>query len=297
MKILISRHNGLGDIVMAVPYVGNFLKLGYQVTFECVDAHWPWLQKLLPGVQCKNLDVDPYSDYRQVHHQYDHFLNFNRCEQQDGFAIELRRIYPKTQPVNMQYLYGIMCRLRGLHTPRELSPSKWVMRPGTLRTGSPVIFTKSTSPTRTMGATLLEKLREAFPTAEVDPTYPNKLALIEAMGHAPWMIGMDSGAIHVAEMMGTPWVCLHTTFDHPSRHQFYVHGTSIQSSKPMSPCYEHGGCRACDGEHVRLEQGLHLTCIDAFDVQEIRFELTELLNRLVANESNPFHPQGVPDGK
>lgn len=40
MKILISLHNGIGDLIITFPILKHLLSLGYDITYETVDYNF-----------------------------------------------------------------------------------------------------------------------------------------------------------------------------------------------------------------------------------------------------------------
>lgn len=253
MRIGVARHNGLGDIVMLLPFLLNWTKEGHEVTLYSVHQdHGAWVKRFAPEIRVRDLDHDPYTDFRHSHPHQDRFLNLNRLELQDDLAVAMG-----VTPVNWQYMVATQARLHGLSVPSNWSPSSCV-NPPPARDDRVLIFGRSTHPTRTMGPATISRLLEMYPGATLNPHYRDKVEMIEAIGRAGLVVGTDSGAIHVAEMMRTPWVCLHTTFSHNTRHKFYHYGRSTHSNLNCAPCYHHNGCGDCHGQ-----------CNDSFDLEKM----------------------------
>lgn len=269
MKILFARHNGLGDIIMAVPLMALLVREGHQITLETTPENFAWVSSYVDGVKCGGCDlsVPVYEDSRQSREGYDHYVNLNRAEAQCLVAWDVG-----IQPISQQHLFAILVRIRGLPTPTNLSPGDWTSIPNSgdcRRDGQPLIFTKATGPARTLDEATVGNLRVAFPDAVIDPVFPNRETLIWNIRRAKWILGTDSGPVHAAELTRTPWVCLHTTFSHQKVHGFYKWGMGVQSSAPASPCFIHGWCGKCGG-----------SCISGFDVQNIQKAVHENLMRV-----------------
>jgi hypothetical protein len=253
MRILIARHNGLGDMVMLFPFIGTYLAAGHQVTVETHPRNHEFLRWVFPSVQTLACTCDPYTDFRQRQHGFDVLLNYNRLELIDGLYRDLG-----LPALNWQLQCLAIALQAGLPRVADLSPSAYVDYPVKKVRGSVMVFTRSTHHSRTMGPSVVDQLRQKYPNATIDPEYETQVGLAEHIAHADLVIGMDSGAIHVAEAFKTRWVCLHTTFDEASRHQFYKHGVCHQSDHTSSPCYAHDGCGFCGG-----------ACPSEFNIKEL----------------------------
>lgn len=244
MKVAIARHNGLGDLVMAMPFIITLCDAGHDVTIETdISRNLEWLNWLAPKAAVVNCRCDPYTDFRQHQPGFDRLLNFNRLELVDSTSRRLGG------PYNWQEMMLTMIAAAGLPVPADLSPSKYVRQsirkslpaPGR---GGVLVFAKSSHPSRRLCERSLECISQVYPKALVDPRFPGLLDLFKAVHSASLVIGCDTGAVHVAEAMGTRWLCVHTTFDEHTRHKHYLFGTALQAHYP---CYSHDWCDGCMG--------------------------------------------------
>jgi hypothetical protein len=239
MKILIGRHNGVGDLIMAVPFIVSYLEMGHEVTLACSPGRHDWLRWLIPGLPLIDCVSNPYEDFAFEAAGYDAYLNLNKTE----FADDVSAFF-KHRPMNQQAIYAFLAKLHQLPLPsRGMSPSRYINRP-TERGNETILFAKSTHPSRTLPEAMVAEIRRRRPDIVVDP--PGSLMeLSERVARARQVIGTDSGGVHLAELFRTPWRVLHTTFDYETRHTFYEYGsaaTSLQADAPCSPCRRHEGC-------------------------------------------------------
>jgi Domain of unknown function (DUF4214)/Glycosyltransferase family 9 (heptosyltransferase) len=240
MDILIGRHNGIGDLIMAVPLIGHLLDRGHNVTMMTRERNHDFLRWIFPKLLTTPHDVQPEMDWRSSVPGFDKYLNFNRVIELTDDQTCLRN----GLPMNQQEVYCLLVisQMGGLENiPANLSPSRWIKQVYD-KSGPTMVFTRSTHPSRRIEAPVLEQLLKRYPDAVIDPQYETQIQFAEAVARARLVIAPDSGAIHVAELVSTPWICLHTVMDHSMRHLFYEHGRSIQSSVACSPCRRHGGC-------------------------------------------------------
>ena len=239
---------------MAVPFIGTYLELGHDVTLACDPGKHHWLTWAFPQLKVIDCICNPYEDYNQTAEGYDVYLNLNRVELLDSISSATG-----WEVLNQQYSYSIVAALRGLPLPHKgFSPSRYVDYP-IAHGGQVMVFTKGSHASRTMAPELAEELRRRAPDAVFDPEYGSLIELSQAIAGAREVIGMDSGAVHIAEMFSTPWRVLHTTMNFKIRHKFYEYGdetSSLQAGLECSPCYDHGGCE-------------DLQCTKSFPVEQL----------------------------
>ena len=239
MNVLFSRHNGMGDVVMALPFALAAARAGHVVAFETEPSNHDWLRLVAgPWLAPLPLVCNPYDDFRAEVPGYDRFVNLNRLELLDEW-----RTANKRRARSQQEAIADRVLLAGLPVPPSLSPAG-LWEHGLEKGSEVLVFSKSTSPSRAIGPKTLEKILEKFPGATVDPHYGSKVELLEAVARAKGVLAADSGPVHLAELCGTKWTCFHTTFDEEARHARYAHGICVQSRVPCSPCFLHGGCAA-----------------------------------------------------
>ena len=253
MKILIGRHNGIGDLIMAAPFIATYLELGHEVTLSCVVERHSFMTWVFPNLSVIGCSRNPYDDFRDAVPGYDVYLNLNNSEHADGVSA-----YFNGRGINQQAIYAFLAKLKGLPMPtRGLSPSRYISYPAE-RGNETILFSKSTHPSRNLPDSLVDQLRARMPDLVVNP--PGDLIdLSERVARAKQVIGVDSGGIHLAEAFKTPWRVLHTTFDFETRHSFYEYGdrvSSLQAGVACSPCRQHGGCA-------------NIICTAAFDPEAV----------------------------
>lgn len=244
MRIGVARHNGLGDIIMLMPFVMYWMEQGHEVTLYTHHKHHEWLYRSVPGLQFSDCDMNPYEDFRTTHPRHDKFVNLNRLELWDDCAVALG-----TRPMNWQSMINVVACTQGLpaiHDRTLLSPSRWPLhkmtRPKEFK--SPILFTKSTHQSRCLGPNTIAGIQKMHPDIVVDPQFNSTFEFAVAVHDASFIIGTDAGAVHVGEMMGTPTLCLHSAFDLETRHLYYRHVWTINAENHKT-CYRHGGCDVC----------------------------------------------------
>ena len=239
---------------MAIPFIAGYLEMGYDVTLACDPNNHGWLPLVLPELKIIDCPWEPYKDFHQVADGFDVYLNLNRVEILDDMMRELH-----VSPINMQLSYSILAAQKGLPRPKKgLSPSRYIDYRAE-RGEEVLIFTRSTHPSRSLAPEVVSALRRSAPGALIDPKFPDLVTMCKAIAAARAVIGVDSGAVHLAEVFRTPWRVLHTTMDFEKRHHFYEHGsaiTSLQAATPCSPCFQHSGCD-------------NVVCTSSFDTKDI----------------------------
>jgi len=247
-KVLVSRHNGIGDLAMILPFVDSVIKSGADVTLECdVKLNGAWLKAVMPELKTKQIVVHPYTDERKTVDGFDIFIGLNRLPE----SYDDRVVSGLEKPMSQQVLYWDAFNVSGVQTPDigELTPAIVIapnyQRDYDKRKKRTLVFTKSTSPSRTVSiSTMVNALENTILEGEViyNPTYPSREGLLEAIADSRLVVSVDSGAIHMAELTHTSWICLQTTMSGAMRHVSYKYGVDIQSSSKCSPCHAHGGC-------------------------------------------------------
>lgn len=262
LKILIGRHNGIGDLLMAVPFIATYRDLGHDVTLACAYPRHAWMSWLFPDVKIVDPWIahrSPYTDFDEEADGYDIYLNLNHTEMADSVSATF-----KAASINQQLVYAFLATRKKLPMPtRGLSPSEYISFP--VRRGEEtLLFAQSTHSTRSLPDALVDKIRRRRPDIVINPP-GTMIELSERVARAKLVIGTDSGGVHLAEAFRTPWRVLNTTFDFDSRYSFYKYGdrtTSLQANIACSPCSWHSGC----GQPV---------CTGAFDVDAILAPLGE----------------------
>lgn len=248
MKITVIRSKGVGDLVMAVPIVQELLNNGHEIVIDTDQEHFEWLghvfndrpvsftSRMSNNVRrMRTLEYFPYDYGKNV-------INLNGgTEMEDNRCANTGLV-----PVSRIEVYRIAAVKKGFIGENCVIKSPSVAWRHKLdRNGKTFIFNTATCAQRSVP---IDVILKRFPELSnedvvVDPHYPSKLEFLLAVATASKLIGVDSGALHVAELTGTPWTCLHTTHTHATRNSNYIHGQSIQSSCRCSPCYSSFGCR------------------------------------------------------
>lgn len=241
MKILITRHNGIGDVIAAMPLAMHFAHSWHEVEFHTVHNNHPIINALYPEIKTGDLHHDPGHRTPKAE-GFDRFINLDRFEPIDRYFVDI-----KHQHINIQAMYGILALQAGFDDsdlPVELSPSVYTnyQRP---KNNELLIFSESTHESRGIDPAIVDQivaLKSKDYTVVVNPKYDSKLQLLQAIASAQQVIGCDSGPIHLAEATKTPWTCFHTTFDNYTRHKYYHYGKVKESYIECSPCHSHVGC-------------------------------------------------------
>ena len=97
----------------------------------------------------------------------------------------------------------------------------------------------------------------------IDPHYSNLYELCGSINNAKLVVTVDTGTLHLSEILSTPWIGLFTNNCENILSKYYTHNRSIiKSNIACSPCnYHGGGCpRNNDNE---------FNCINGFDSTQI----------------------------
>jgi hypothetical protein len=259
----IIRHNGMGDIIMAIPWIAPSWAT-HELTIETNFINIKWLEWLFPGIKIEHCSCDPYHDMRRSIPGFDVVVNLNMME-----GLDMIRTGMGLLPINQQDTYTVLFYHAGVNPPVEgLSPGD-MAKEKSRGDGPALVFFRATTPSRCVSARVADMVGEILSEMSIphyiNPDYSGRLSMMDNISKARMVIGGDSGAIHAAEMFGVPWLCLNTTFDRESRHKYYKRGLDLQAKKECSPCYgHHGNCQ-------------ELGCVDAFDRNDIRENIERLL--------------------
>lgn len=248
MRVMFARHNGIGDICMAIPFMAAVAQAGNEVHFMTDKSNVNWCNKILTFAKSRAMDMNPYADHRLSISGYDAYVNYNNVEQVDYYT-ELMGV-----PVPIrQVLYVALTRQHGLPLPPQFSPRRFVERPMVARSENVLVFSKAAgNVSRTLLPNVVADIVDVYPDAIVDPIYEDKWDLFRAIAGARLVVSTESGPYHIAETVGTPWRALYTTFSPEVLSHFYELGKCLQSSVACSPCHKHSGC-------------LDITCTGRFD--------------------------------
>ncbi|RMG07989.1 MAG: lipopolysaccharide heptosyltransferase family protein [Planctomycetota bacterium] len=133
-----------------------------------------------------------------------------------------------------------------------------------------------------------ERLAAAAPGARVAPATASLLELAVLLGESDLFVGVDSGPLHLAAMLGTPVLGLYGP-KHPGTYgPFWPEGRVVRADEPCSPC-RHRRCPRPDaawqeagGARLRISP-----CMDALSVEAALAAARELLARALPSEGPP----------
>jgi len=262
--VLISLHNGLGDLILTFPYVNHLLAKNYIVTFETVTYNFDLIKYFFN----ESVNLIPYThslDYSQKYKQYDYVVNLNNIYRfndmskkfKDKHAMELNR------QILVMFLF-LNSHIRDV--PNSLSLSNPFKIKKTL-TNQILFFSNSRSAdNRKINQLTLDNIKKFYKDRNdiiIDPRYSNLYELCEAINNAKLVVTVDTGTLHLSEILSTPWIGLFTNNCENILSKYYVHNKYIiKSNVHCSPCNYHGG--GCD-KNTNGE----FECINGFDSTHI----------------------------
>jgi len=259
IKVLISRHNGIGDIIMSIPFIFGLPSSEYDVTYETVEENFSLINYLIPNLKLKKLTEIPFEDYRVIQNGYDVLINLNRSILHNCMCWQYMDVDGLKS--NQQVLYAFIVSLHGLPVPINLSPSAYIHKEKH-PTNKILIFTKSTINNRSLSRRITDRLEELCDNKQIflNPWFDTKSKLAEEINNAKFVISVDTGTLHLAEALSTKWIGLYTNMSGITRVKYYKHGEIIQSSAECSPCNFHGFREMCITKDNKIE------CTYGFDV-------------------------------
>ena len=258
-KVLISRHNGIGDIIMTIPFVLGLSSNEYDVTYETIEENFGFIKYLIPNLKLKLLSVPSvYTDCRAVEDGYDILVNLNRLMEGNNLAFRYQDV--EGLALNQQILTAIIFTLHGLPTPFELSPSAYIHKEKH-PTNKILIFTNSTNSNRSVSKRILGELEKVCNNRQIflNPKYESLIVLAEEINNAKFVMSVDTGPLHLAEALSTKWFGLYTNMSGITRVKYYKYGEFIQSKAECAPCNYHA-------KNCRCSIELPFECTDGFDV-------------------------------
>ena len=86
MRVMFARHNGIGDICMAIPFMAVVAQLGHEVHFMTDPSNVNWCNQIIRFARTFPMDMNPYADHRLALPGYDVYVNFNNIEQVDYYT-------------------------------------------------------------------------------------------------------------------------------------------------------------------------------------------------------------------
>jgi hypothetical protein len=247
-KVLVSLHNGIGDLVITFPIIKHLMSIAFDITYETVQNNFSLIEYFFgDDVKCI-----PYTDHTDPHKKYigqfDYIVNLNNMY----LLNDISHYYYKdnhAKQINRQVLVNFMFVNSYINDiPKDLDmSSRFDIQKQ--QNDKVLIFTQSKSAeNRKIYYELVCKLKDHYKHNNrviFDPIYSSVKELCQCINNASLVITVDTGPLHVAEILKTDWVGLFTNLGKPVLTKYYKYGKNvIQSSVPCSPCNYHGG--GCD---------------------------------------------------
>lgn len=240
-KIIISLHNGLGDLVMTFPFINILLKSQYEITFDTCSYNHDFLRYFFKDkLQYSTFNDTSWNKFYDPN--YNIVCNLNRLyklnETANNFKIERLRnvgIYPVI--LTLLLTYGIP---ESDCTPDNFNPG--IFNIEKQKNNKLLLFFQSTAGNRALDTKIVEQLRLEFEKYEnviINPQFENKFILCEEINNAKFVLTMDSGPLHISEALKTPYHGLLTINDFNQFGIHYNYGVFTTSSVNCSPCNIH----------------------------------------------------------
>lgn len=273
-KVLVSLHNGIGDLVITFPIIKHLISIGFDITYETVPNNFSLIEYFFSDrVKCITYTdhTDPHKKYAG---QFDYIVNLNNIY----LLNDISHYYYKdnhAKQINRQVLVNFMFVNSYINDiPKDLDMSSRFDIPKQ-QNNTILVFTQSKSAeNRKIYYELVCKLKEHYKHNNrviLDPVYSSVKELCHNINNASVVITVDTGTLHIAEILKTPWVGLFTNLGEPVLTKYYKYGKKvIQSSALCSPCNYHGG--GCNRNH----EG-QFNCIYGFDFETLKNTIDENL--------------------
>lgn len=250
-KVLVSLHNGIGDLIITFPIIQHLLSLDYDITYETVRNNFDLIEYFfkdkIQTIEYKD-NIDPSKKY----------LNKTSDESLYDFVVNLNNMYllndishyyykdPHAKQINRQILINFLFINAYIKdVPHDLDMSRH-FDTFKYQTDNIIVFTQSKSAeNRKIHYDLVCKLTNHYKcntNVIIDPKYNNLKELCQNINDAKLVITVDTGTLHISEILKTNWVGLFTNFGENVLTKYYKYGIKIiQSNVPCSPCNYHGG--------------------------------------------------------
>lgn len=274
-KLLISLHNGVGDLVITFPFIFHLLKSDqHEITYETVEYNFSILDYFF-GDKIKKI---PYTSHEitqlEDRKKYDYVVDLNRLYDLNYISnFFYNDAHGKL--VNRQLLVAFLFRYnRVFDVPETLSMSGYVTPPPN-RTNDILLFTTSRGAgNRKLSDDIVKNLKNSLSDDSFifNPHCENLYELCEKIRVAKLVVTVDTGPLHIAELLGTKWIGLLTNNDKEIITKYYENGVHVLKSKaPCSPCNYHGvGCK--------LNKNDQYDCTEGFSESEIISHILKYLN-------------------
>lgn len=263
-NILISLHNGIGDLILTFPHVKNLLDKSYNITFETV----PYNFDLIKYFFNENVNLIPYTNqlnYLEKYKQYDYVVNLNNMYLLNDISNQFRDDHAKqlNRQILMSFLF-LNSNIKDIPVSLSLSePFKFNKNPS----NQILFFSNSRSAdNRKINDITLDNIKSFYKgiiDVIIDPRYSNLYELCEGINNAKLVVTVDTGTLHLSEILSTPWIGLYTNNSENILSKYYIHNKYIiKSTVPCSPCNYHGGGCAKNNNN-------EFECVNGFDSNQI----------------------------
>lgn len=273
-RVLVSLHNGAGDLVITFPFVAHLLSKGYTVSYETVPGNFDLIRYFFKDV----IQTIPYTESPNpinrfvknksddimfnVNREYDYVVNLNNMYYLNEISHKLYKNEHAKQ-LNRQVLVAFLFANSYLmDLPKSLVMSEYFRVPKN-PTNQILFFTYSkAAENRRLNKKTIKELQcyyESDKNVLINPRYNTLYDLCDAINNAKLVITVDTAPLHISEILSTPWIGLFTNNSDSVLSQYYIHKKQIIMSNVMcSPCNYHGG--GCN----RNKNG-EFDCIGGFD--------------------------------
>lgn len=263
-SVLISIHNGIGDLILTFPFIDYLLKNNYEVTFETVTYNF----ELVKYFFNETVNLIPYTnqlDYLEKYKQYDYVVNLNNMYRLNDISKDFKDKH--AMQLNRQILMSFLFLNSNIKDiPMSLSLSE-PFKFNKNASNQILFFSNSRSAdNRKINDITLDNIKLFYKDRNdviIDPRYSNLYELCEAINNAKLVVTVDTGTLHLSEILSTPWVGLYTNNSENILSKYYIHNKYIiKSTVPCSPCNYHGGGCAKNNNN-------EFECINGFDSNQI----------------------------
>ena len=263
-SVLISIHNGIGDLILTFPFIDYLLKNNYEVTFETVTYNFDLVKYFFN----ETVNLIPYTnqlDYLEKYKQYDYVVNLNNMYRLNDISKDFKDKH--AMQLNRQILISFLFLNSNIKDiPMSLSLSE-PFKFNKNASNQILFFSNSRSAdNRKINDITLDNIKLFYKDRNdviIDPRYSNLYELCEAINNAKLVVTVDTGTLHLSEILSTPWVGLYTNNSENILSKYYIHNKYIiKSTVPCSPCNYHGGGCA---KNINNE----FECINGFDSNQI----------------------------
>lgn len=266
--VLVSLHNGIGDLIITFPIVKHLQNVGYIVSYETVLDNFELLKYFFGE------SVTPILYKTANRTLYDFVVDLNQMYDLNYIANYIYRD-EHAKCLNRQILVAFLFKNALINDlPESLSMSSYFQF-SVKKTDKILMFLSSKSAeNRKISDGSVKELKRLLPDENIflfNPTYKNLYELCENIHSAKLVVTVDTGTLHIAEILSTKWITLLTNNHQDIITKYYIHGLdSIKSNVPCSPCNYHGaGCN-------RNKNG-YFDCIDGFSPIELKNRILALV--------------------